>query len=82
LGTYVDPTTITFDIGWLMSPIGLPATSISNFTIFCNGTLIELAAIISFTELAGTTTLIINASELGYNFSPTDEVIAIGKFSS
>ena len=82
LGTYVNPTTITFNSGWLIAPSGLPVTSISNFTLFCNGTLIELAAIVSFTESAGITTLIINASALGYSFSPTDEVIAIGKFNS
>ena len=82
LGTYVNATTITFNSGWLIAPSGLPTTSINNFTLFCNGTLIELAAIISFTELAGVTTLIIDASALGYSFSPTDEVIAIGKFSS
>ena len=82
LGTYVNSTTITFNSGWLVAPSGLPATSINNFTLFCNGTLIELAAIVSFTESAGVTTLIINASALGYSFSPTDEVIAIGKFSS
>jgi hypothetical protein len=44
--------------------------------------LIELAAIVSFTESFGVTTLTINASQLGYSFSPTDEVVAIGKFSS
>ena len=82
LGTYVNSTTMTFNSGWLAAPSGLPATSINNFTLFCNGTLIELAAIVSFTESAGVTTLIINASALGYSFSPTDEVIAIGKFSS
>ena len=82
LGTYVNSTTITFNSDWLVAPSGLPATSINNFTLFCNGTLIELAAIVSFTESAGVTTLIINASALGYSFSPTDEVIAIGKFSN
>ena len=82
LGTYVNTTTITFNSGWLLTPEGLPITSINNFNIFCNGTLIELAAIVSFTESGGVTTLIINASELGYSFSPTDEVIAIGKFSN
>jgi len=82
LGTYVNPTTITFNSGWLISPQGLPPTSINNFTLFCNGALIELAAIVSFTESAGVTTLIINPSALGYSFSPTDEVIAIGKFNS
>ena len=82
LGTYVSLTTVTFNSGWLIAPSGLPTTSINNFNIFCNGALIELAAIVSFTESSGITTLIIDASQLGYSFSPTDEVVAIGKFSS
>jgi hypothetical protein len=82
LGTYVNTTTVTFASGWLTAPSGLPATSVNNFSIFCNGTLIEMAAIVSFTESLGTTTLVIDASQLGYSFSPTDEVVAIGKFSS
>ena len=81
-GTYVDSVTVTFASGWLAAPGGLPATSINNFTIFCNGNLIELTAIVSFTESAGVTTLVINPSLLGYSFSPSDEIIAIGKFSS
>lgn len=82
LGTYVDNVTVTFASGWLTAPSSLPATSVNNFSIFCNGTLIELAAIVSFTESAGVTTLVIDSSALGYSFSPSDEVIAIGKFSS
>ena len=82
LGTYVNTTTVTFASGWLTAPSGLPATSVNNFSIFCNGALIEMAAIVSFTQLAGITTLVIDASQLGYSFSPTDEVVAIGKFSS
>lgn len=82
LGTYVNSTTITFASGWLAAPIGLPATSISNFSIFCNGALIEDAAIVSFTESGGITTLVINPSALGYGFDSSDEVIAIGKFSN
>jgi len=82
LGTYVNGTTVTFASGWLPAPTGLPATSISNFSIFCNGALIEAAAIVSFTQSSGTTTLVINPTELGYNFGSIDEVIAIGKFSS
>jgi len=81
-GTYVNTTTVTFASGWLAAPSGLPATSVNNFTIFCNGNLIELTAIVSFTESAGVTTLVINPSLLGYSFSSSDEVIAIGKFSS
>jgi hypothetical protein len=82
LGTYVNSTTITFASDWLSAPVGLPATSVNNFSIFCNGALIELAAIVSFTENGGITTLVINPSELGYSFDVNDEVIAIGKFSS
>ena len=82
LGTYSNSTTVTFPSGWLSAPTGLPATSINNFSIFVNGTLIELSAIVSFTESGGVTTLVIDPGELGYSFSPIDEVIAIGKFSS
>ena len=82
LGTYVSPTSVTFASGWLPAPAGLPTTSVNNFSLFCNGALIELAAIVSFTESTGVTTLVINPSALGYSFSPSDEVIAIGKFNS
>jgi hypothetical protein len=82
LGTFVNPTTITFASGWLPAVSPLPPTSINSFSIFCNGALIELAAIVSFTESGNTTTLIIDENELGYGFDPTDEVIAIGKFNN
>jgi hypothetical protein len=81
-GTYVNSTTVTFPSGWLTAPNGLPSTSVNNFSIFVNGALIEGAAIVSFTESGGVTTLVIDPVELGYSFSPTDEVIAIGKFNS
>ena len=81
-GTYVNSTTVTFPSGWLIAPNGLPSTSVNNFSIFVNGALIEGAAIVSFTESGGVTTLVIDPVELGYSFSPTDEVIAIGKFNS
>jgi hypothetical protein len=82
LGTLVNTTTITFASGWLSAPIGLPSTSVNNFSIFANGQLIELAAIVSFTESGGVTTLVINETELGFGFDSMDEVIAIGKFNS
>ena len=82
LGTIVNTTTVTFASGWLTAPTGLPATSLNNFSIFCNGTLIENTAIVSFTESGGTTTLVIDPSALGYGFSAGDEVVAIGKFSN
>jgi hypothetical protein len=82
LGTFVNPTTITFASGWLTAPAGLPATSLNNFSIFCNGTLIENDAIVSFTQSGGITTLVINPVELGYSFNANDEVVAIGKFNN
>ena len=83
LGTFINPTTITFASGWISTPSGLPATSINNFSIFCNGILIENAAISSFIDNGNnTSTLIIIPLELGYSFNAQDEVVAIGKFSS
>ena len=81
-GTYISSTTTSFPSGWLVAPNGLPSTSIDNFTIFINGSLVEGAAVLSFTQSGGVTTLIINPTELGYSLNPTDEIIAIGKFSS
>jgi hypothetical protein len=81
-GSYLNSTTITFASGWLLAPTGLPPTNIDQFTLFCNGVLIEKTAILSFSELLGITTLIINPVELGYEFSNSDEVVAIGKFSA
>jgi hypothetical protein len=81
-GTYVDSVTATFNSGWLVAPNGLPSTSINNFSIFINGQLVEQSAIVSFTESGGVTTLVIDPSALGYSLSPSDEIIAIGKFSS
>jgi hypothetical protein len=82
LGTFVSPTIVTFNSGWLAAPSGLPATSLNNFSIFCNGALIENEAIVSFTESGGVTTLVIDPIELGYSFDLQDEVVAIGKFNS
>ena len=81
-GTVVNSTTVTFPSGWAPAPPNLPATSVTNFTFFANGALIENAAIVSFTQSAGISTLVINPSELGYEFDIADEIIAIGKFNS
>tara|TARA_R110000782_G_C14762263_1_gene408262 strand:- start:28 stop:1293 length:1266 start_codon:yes stop_codon:yes gene_type:complete len=82
VGSVTNTTTASFPYGWLSSPTGLPATSIENFTLFCNGVLIEKTAVVSFTVLSGVTTLVIDPAELGYTFQAGDEIIAIGKFSS
>jgi hypothetical protein len=82
LGTFVDATTATFPSGWAPAPPNLLPTSITNFTFFVNGTLVESAAISSFTQSNGISTLVIDSSQLGYGFDAADEIIAIGKFSS
>jgi hypothetical protein len=80
-GTFIDNVTMTFSSGWLTAPANLPATSVDNFTFFCNGQFIEKTAIVSFTQSSGVSTLVINPSALSFSFSSTDEVIAIGKFA-
>lgn len=80
-GTYVSSTNCTFAAGFLSAPTGLPATSVDNFTFFCNGQLIEKTAISSFTESVGVSTLVIDTAQLGFAFDAADEIIAIGKFA-
>lgn len=82
LGDYVDPLTVTFNSRWLVAPSGLPPTSLDNFSIFINGQLVEEAAIVSFTESGGITTLVIDENELGFSLDLNDEIVAIGKFDN
>jgi len=79
-GTYSNSTTVTFAGSFLFAPIGFSATSVNDFTFFCNGQLIEQTAVVSFTQGSGVCTLVIDPAQLSYSFSSTDEVIAIGKF--
>ena len=81
-GTVTNPTTVTFPSGWLPAPPNLPSTSVINFTFFVNGVLVESTAIISFIQVGNTSILTINPSELGYELSSLDEIVAIGKFNS
>jgi hypothetical protein len=81
IGTFVDSNTITFASGWLSAPSGLPATSISNFSIFCNGIALPNNAIQSFSDGGSTTTLVIDPAILEYSFTSQDVVTAVGKFS-
>ena len=82
IGNVSSNDTVTFNKGWLTAPIGTPATSVDNFTFFVNGVAIERAAIISFTQSAGISTLIVDIPTLGYGFDNGDEIVAIGKFTS
>jgi hypothetical protein len=81
LGTFVNSTQVTFAAGWLDAPAPLPATNVSNFIFYVNGQYIEPAAITSFTQSGNVSTLTIDVNELGFSFSNTDEIIAIGKFN-
>jgi hypothetical protein len=80
-GTYSNSTTVTFAGSFLSAPTGFAATSVNDFTFFCNGQLVEQTAIVSFTQALGVCTLVIDPAQLSYSFSSTDEVVAIGKFA-
>jgi hypothetical protein len=41
----------------------------------------EKTAIISFTELNGVSTLVIDSAALGFTLASIDEIVAIGKFN-
>jgi len=79
-GSYVNPTTVSFG-PWLPSPIPLPPTNSNNFVFLCNGQFIERMAITSFSEVSGSSQLIINPNVLGYSFEPDDVIISVGKFA-
>jgi hypothetical protein len=83
-GTITDSTTVTFASAWASAPSTLSPTSVDNFTFFANGVLIERSAIVSFTQnySAGTSTLVVDVTKLGYSLSSGDEVIGIGKFQN
>lgn len=81
VGTVATANTVTFANGWLTAPSPLPATSIANFTFFVNGQYVEPTSVTSFTQGGGVSTLVLNASALGYSLEANDVVIAVGKFS-
>jgi hypothetical protein len=81
VGTFVNNTTITFPSSWLTAPDGFPATSLENFSLFCNSQFIEKLSITNFTQSGNTTTLTIDPTLLGYDFELSDTIVAIGKFN-
>jgi len=81
LGVVTVPSIVTFAGDIAAAPSTLAPTSIINFTFYINGTLIEPAAITSFTNsVVGSCVLTLNTTELGFTLASTDEVIAVGKF--
>jgi len=81
VGSYSSSNTATFASGWLTAPSGLPATSKDNFTFFVNGSFVDKAAIVSFTQAGSVSTLVINPTILEYSLDAGDYIVAIGKFS-
>ena len=81
--TTVTPSNIAvFGGSFLAAPTGLPATSVTSFSYYINGQLIEPNAITSFTDNGnGTCNLIVNTTNLGFTLQASDEVVAIGKFA-
>jgi len=82
VGTATNATTATFANGWVSAPSGLPPTSVDNFTFFVNGSLVDRAAIVNFTQGGGISTLVINPTILEYSLDAGDYIVAIGKFTN
>lgn len=81
--TITIPDTALFNGSWLTAPSPLPSTTSGSFSFFVNGQFIEPTAINSFVDNNnGTSTLTVNTAELGFTLMSTDEIAAIGKFTS
>ena len=79
--TTITTNTAIFNAAFLTAPAPLPTTSVSNFTFFVNGQLVDVNSITSFIDNEdGTCTLSINTTNLGYTLVSTDQILAIGKF--
>jgi hypothetical protein len=78
----ITSNTATFSGAFLTAPYPLPTTSVSNFTFFVNGQLVDANAINSFTDNGlGSCILSVNTSNLGYSLETDDQIVAIGKFA-
>ena len=83
IANVVTTTTATFTGASIIQPPSgstLPATSISNFTIYVNGQNIP-TSYITLNVGGGDVTLIFNTNSIGYSLISTDEVVAVGKFA-
>lgn len=80
-GVVTAGNTATFNNAWLDAPSPLPGTSAANFTFFINGQYVEPTSIVSFTQSAGISTLVLNTTALGFSLEANDVVIAAGKFA-
>lgn len=80
-GTYSSPTTAIFAATWAIAPPPLPGNNIDNFTFFVNGQYIEKTAITSFSQVGGTSVLVIDPVALQFSFDESDVILAVGKFN-
>lgn len=80
-GSYSNSTTAIFNNAWLVAPLPLPATSADNFSFFINGSFVDKAAIVSFTQVGSVSTLVVDPTILEYSLDAGDYIVAIGKFS-
>jgi hypothetical protein len=77
------PDTATFTGAAFLQPTAgstLPATSVSNFTVYINGQFVPTNAITSFSESGGNVVVVFNTSVLGFTIASTDTITATGKF--
>lgn len=81
VGSYVSPDTAVFSGSWAVAPGFLPPTSVNNFTFFVNGQNIERSSINSFTQVSGSSTLVVDSGSLGFTFESNDTFLAVGKFN-
>lgn len=79
-GSYATPTTATFNNAWYTAPSPLTTTD-ANFSFFINGSFVDRAAIVSFTQAGSVSTLTIDPAKLEYSLDAGDYIVAIGKFS-
>jgi hypothetical protein len=78
----ITSNTAIFNASFLSAPAPLPPTSVSNFTFFVNGQLVDSNSITDFTNNGnGTCTLTVNTNNLQYSFESDDQIIAVGKFA-
>ena len=80
--TTITSNTATFNASFAVAPAPLSATSVSSFTFFVNGQLIDTNSIVSFVDNGnGTCTLTVDPNNLQFSLDNNDQVIAIGKFA-
>lgn len=80
-GSYVSPDTAVFSASFAVAPDFLPPTNVNNFTFFVNGQNIERSSVTSFTQLSGSSTLVVDSGSLGFTFDESDIFLAVGKFN-